>query len=337
VSLAIAGAQATGGSGSDTLLNLEGLAGSAFNDNLTGTAGNDLLYGGAGVDTLNGGAGQDVLDGQAGADSMVGGDGGDNYTVDDAADLTVETNAVPATGGIDTAYTYVSHTLQANVESARILDPGAVNLTGNALANTIWAGRGNNVIDAAGGNDTISYVYQLGGVNVSLANAAAQNTIGSGTDTLSNLENIIGSNFADNLTGTAGANVIDGWLGADIMIGGDGSDIFDFNALSEMGLTNTTWDVHQRLRARSGQDRPVDARCQRGACRRPGLLGARGRRHLLRCVCHCRRSLFRQRRPRALRQHRRRRGGGVRHPARRGEHPDRCRSLSLNRKEEQPC
>ena len=86
VSLAIAGAQETGGAGTDTLVSIENLSGSAFddklignaavnvlsglagNDQLDGAGGNDMLLGGDGDDILIGGAGQDVLDGGEGFD-----------------------------------------------------------------------------------------------------------------------------------------------------------------------------------------------------------------------------------------------------------------------------
>ncbi len=70
VSLASTAAQLTGGSGSDTLRNLENLWGSAFNDRLTGSTGANELLGGNGNDTLNGGAGHDTLTGGAGLDSF---------------------------------------------------------------------------------------------------------------------------------------------------------------------------------------------------------------------------------------------------------------------------
>ncbi len=44
------------------------------------------------------------------------------------------------------------------------------------------------------------------------------------TDTLSNFENIIGSNYNDTLTGDAGNNVINGGSGNDTINGGDGAD-----------------------------------------------------------------------------------------------------------------
>jgi Ca2+-binding RTX toxin-like protein len=59
VSLAVAGAQATGGSGSDTLIGIENLSGSAYADHLSGNAGANILEGGLGADTLSGGAGND--------------------------------------------------------------------------------------------------------------------------------------------------------------------------------------------------------------------------------------------------------------------------------------
>jgi Ca2+-binding RTX toxin-like protein len=61
VSLAVTGAQSTGGSGSDTLVGIENLLGSNYADTLTGDAGANRLNGGAGGDTLTGGAGADTF------------------------------------------------------------------------------------------------------------------------------------------------------------------------------------------------------------------------------------------------------------------------------------
>jgi serralysin len=68
VSLALDNYQATGGSGSDALYEIENLDGSAYADMLTGDAGSNVLSGGDGADTLDGGAGDDVLTGGAGDD-----------------------------------------------------------------------------------------------------------------------------------------------------------------------------------------------------------------------------------------------------------------------------
>ncbi len=51
---------ATGGAGTDRLINFENIIGSAYNDTLTGSAGNNVIEGGAGNDVLDGGAGSDT-------------------------------------------------------------------------------------------------------------------------------------------------------------------------------------------------------------------------------------------------------------------------------------
>jgi Ca2+-binding RTX toxin-like protein len=233
VSLATVGAQATGGSGSDTLISIENLTGSGFNDALTGNDGNNVLDGGAGNDTLNGGAG---------ADTMLGGDGSDLYTVDNAGDVVTETNAAAA-GGIDTVNALVDHTLGANVENLNLIAAGAVNGTGNALDNLIYAGAGNNVIDGAGGTDTVSYAFAGAGVTVSLATAGAQATGGSGSDTLISIENLTGSGFNDNLTGNAGSNVLDGGAGNDTLNGGSGADTMLGGYGSDLYTVDNAGDV----------------------------------------------------------------------------------------------
>ncbi|AHX62637.1 DUF4347 domain-containing protein [Aeromonas media] len=225
-SLASAVAQATGGSGSDTLLNIENLTGSNYNDTLTGNSG---------ANSLNGGTGADVL---------TGGDGSDSYYVDNIGDVVSETNAVLASGGTDMVNSYLAaYTLGANVENLRLLAAGAANGTGNSLNNTLYAGAGTNVLDGGAGADTVSYTYATAGVTVSLASTVAQATGGSGSDTLLNIEHLAGSNYNDTLTGNSGANTLIGGLGRDVLTGNGGNDIFDFNALSEMGVTGTTWDV----------------------------------------------------------------------------------------------
>ena len=71
VDLGVTTAQATGGSGTDTIINVENLYGSAFGDTLRGNSSGNQLYGAAGNDTLNGMDGNDTLNGGAGLDTFV--------------------------------------------------------------------------------------------------------------------------------------------------------------------------------------------------------------------------------------------------------------------------
>lgn len=84
-------------------------------------------------------------------------------------------------------------------------------------------------------NDTVNYVAATAAVTISLVTATQQNTIGAGLDTLTNIENLIGSNYNDSLTGNTKNNILSGGIGndtlnggvgADTMMGGLGNDIF---------------------------------------------------------------------------------------------------------------
>ena len=84
-------------------------------------------------------------------------------------------------------------------------------------------------------NDTVTYASATGPITVSLNITTQQNTINAGLDTITQVENLIGSNFADNLTGNTANNILEGrggndtltgWSGADTMIGGAGNDSY---------------------------------------------------------------------------------------------------------------
>jgi len=165
VNLGIETAQAVGGgAGTDTLVAINGLIGSSFNDVLIGSTGNNTLSGGDGDDVLNGGAGDDVLDGGTGVDtaSYAGSTGG--VTVSLAI-----TGAQNVGGGAGTD-TLISI---ENLEGSAFDDI----LTGDGSANTfILTDGGNDAVNGGDGNDTIV----AGGT----LNASDKIDGGTGTDTL---------------------------------------------------------------------------------------------------------------------------------------------------------
>ena len=235
VNLGLAGGQATGGSGLDTLIGIENLAGSDFDD---------ALIGDAGANRIEGGAGNDRIDGAGGADTLIGGDGNDRYVVDQTGDVVIETNPDPVTGGIDRVASWLAaYTLGDNVEEGKILLAGAADLTGNALDNTLFAGPGDNVLTGGAGRDTVSYAFGTAGVTVSLALAGAQATGGSGSDRLVGIENLAGSPFDDALTGDAGTNRLDGGAGRDTLDGGPGPDTLTGGADGDTYIVDDIGDL----------------------------------------------------------------------------------------------
>jgi len=77
VKLGFSGAQNVANDRKDTLISIEGVIGSNFNDIITGDAN---------VNTLNGGAGDDTLIGGGGMDTLTGGDGADRFVFQNVDD-----------------------------------------------------------------------------------------------------------------------------------------------------------------------------------------------------------------------------------------------------------
>lgn len=152
---------ATGDAAGDALFNIEGLAGSAFNDilgagagaqTLRGGGGDDLLYGGAGGDTLIGGAGFDIASYATGASGVyaVVGDFG-NATGDAIGD-----DLIDIEGLIGTAFNDVL----ALDSAADLLNGGGGDdlLFGRAGADTLIGGAGADrfaVTGAGFGHDVV--------------------------------------------------------------------------------------------------------------------------------------------------------------------------------------
>jgi len=240
VSLASTGAQNTGGAGIDTLVGIENLRGSAFDDALTGSDGGDVLEGLAGNDTLIGGHGNDTLVGGDGDDSLMGGDGDDQLSGGSG------NNTLDGGSGSDSvSYASLSVSVEIDLGEATVTVPGGTDtlvsvenatggsksdsLIGNASDNRLGGGTGDDrlaglagddTLDGGTGSDTADYSHATAAVTVNLALSGPQATGGAGSDVLVSIERLVGSRFGDSLTGSSGTNIIDGGG----VVGGVGDD-----------------------------------------------------------------------------------------------------------------
>ena len=93
-------AEDDGDGGQDTLVSIEGIVGSAFDDFIAGDRFDNVLLGGAGNDTLRGGSGNDTLEGGTGSNVLDGGAGDDTLYLNDGINWV----AVWTGGGQDTVH-----------------------------------------------------------------------------------------------------------------------------------------------------------------------------------------------------------------------------------------
>jgi len=229
--LQLTGKDATHGTG-NILKNL--IIGNKSTNNIYGLEDNDKLIGWIG---------DDVLDGGLGADTMIGGVGDDTYLVDNMDDKIKEFR----NEGIDSVVSMLSYTLGANLENLYISGMDNIDGIGNTLNNIIYANSGNNLLDGKSGIDTLSYQDAYEGVQIDLGIKTAQETAGSGWDSILNFENLNGSSYGDILTGNKTANILDGCDGNDILNGGLGNDTLIGCLGNDSFLFNTTLNASTNI------------------------------------------------------------------------------------------
>lgn len=136
---------ATDGYGTtDTLLNIDGVRGSSFNDTITGNAQANVLNGNAGNDILFGGLGNDTLDGGVGIDT---------------ASYSDKTKAVVVTLNGSTAVTVrVDGVVEDSIKNVENLIGGSAadTLTGDTLANVLTGNAGNDNLSGLDGGDILN-------------------------------------------------------------------------------------------------------------------------------------------------------------------------------------
>lgn len=96
-------------------------------------------------------------------------------------------------------------------------------LLGEGGADTLSGGAGADVLDGGAGSDGASYADSPVGVEVDLALGVGSGGDAAG-DTLTGMENLTGSGFADSMFGDGAANVLGGGGGPDVLAGAAGAD-----------------------------------------------------------------------------------------------------------------
>jgi len=226
VFVSLATGKGSGADGADTLIGIENLVGSDFNDTLSGDAGANSLEGGVGDDILIGGDGKDVLIGGGGNDSLNGG-----KKVDTASYVTAQAGVV-----VSLALTGVQNTQGSGLDTLFDLEnltgsQFADSLTGNDLDNLLVGADGDDVLSGGKGADTLngglgidtaSFASAGGGVTARLLTGKVLG--GAGKDSLASIENLTGSTFKDELYGDSNDNILDGGNADDFLEGGEGND-----------------------------------------------------------------------------------------------------------------
>ena len=240
------------------------ISGRAGDDTLNGGDGDDILIGGLGADSITGGLGVDTISFVSAAAGVTlslqsgGGTAGSGTGGEAAGDTYVSIeNVTGSQHDDDIVGNSAANTLRGNsgddvlngAFGDDILSGGSGNdeLLGGADNDALYGdngddildgGVGGDILDGGAGIDTARYSGSSAFVNVNLATGVASNGDATG-DTLTSIENLIGSSQNDLLTGNSVANIINGAAGDDTLsgdggddtlIGGAGADILDGGA-----------------------------------------------------------------------------------------------------------
>jgi Ca2+-binding RTX toxin-like protein len=276
-----------------TIVNVENIAGTSggFNDVLLGDALSNEIRSLGGNDTLTGRGGDDIIWSNDGSSRVSGGAGNDTVVAGDIATEVGHYHIPEGLGGVEInlAGGFIDETnLQTGTVAANTASVDRDTLTGienmvgtgfgdrligDAGANVIAAGAGNDFVHGGGGVDTIDYsdargciTLDLGAGTATMAGSGAPNKSiyvpdeetgapvelvlvaddkYSSTDRLISIENAVGSSLRDVLVGSDAANRLDGGDGADRLnggggedrlIGGEGRDAFLFDSALDGGL-----------------------------------------------------------------------------------------------------
>ena len=233
--------------------------GGAGNDTISGHDGDDFLYGGDGDDTIDGGSHDDVISGGAGTDTVDysgfgsgvtvnlstgtatdGGGGTDTLSGIENVDGTDAGDDITGNDADNVLNGFQGNDTLRGEDGDDTLYGGAGNdtLTGGAGDDLFQGGSGDDNMDGGAGTDTVTYDGAANGVTVNLATGTATDGVGD-TDTLTSIENLIGSANNDTFTGNGAVNEFTGGDGDDRFIMGEGGTMDTVHGGMGGGWTDT--------------------------------------------------------------------------------------------------
>jgi Ca2+-binding RTX toxin-like protein len=204
--------------GTDTFSGVNAVVGSSFGDTFYGS--DNAMFT---AETFFGLGGDDFIDGRGGYDVAA-------YNFGPiAGGITVDLAAGTVTGvssGTDTLRNVeaVQGTNFADTfDATGYGEVGALNIGAFGTFND-FEGLGGNDIIIGNGNTRITYLGASGGVNVDLVAGIVTGNASVGTDTVSGIARVRGSNFNDVIVGNSADNILEGFNGNDTIEGGGGND-----------------------------------------------------------------------------------------------------------------
>jgi len=255
---------ASSADGNDTLIDIENIHGSNYDDFLMGDAFNNLLVGEAGNDTLDGYEGDDTLIGNSGDDtftdwlginSLFGGEGGDTVSYASFSsdflvspivniDLSANFSNIESYGfvyipgwspDVRTMYSMNSLNSIENATGSNYVDfifgnPENNQLYGLGGNDLILGGFGDDVINGGDGIDTVSFKYlglnHSAVVSLILFSSDVFDDFGYKleSDKIFEIENVLGGFGNDQIWGNDLNNHLDGSFGSDTLYGLGGDD-----------------------------------------------------------------------------------------------------------------
>ncbi|MAW85556.1 MAG: hypothetical protein CMJ42_03390 [Phyllobacteriaceae bacterium] len=261
VDLRLTTAQDTLGAGVDTIMNFEGIIGSGHDDTLIGNNASNRIEGGdgddiilvgstgtvTGSDQFFGGEGSDIIGFGFGAEGVsvpTAGhvfDGGDAYdisygyadtfvfelfTTGFEADLAAETFTRISDGALGAEILNFENIYAGSGDDLLYGSNEDNHLAGGGGNDTLRGGRGDDILDGGDGTgDWADFSDLFTGVTLTLAGSSDASAVASfETDTVRNIENVLGTAHGDTLTGDSGHNTFFGGDGDDTLSGEGGND-----------------------------------------------------------------------------------------------------------------